>query len=137
MNKDNPDYIAAIERAVKDKYGNQAVQDFRSQWAPAKEKEYLAQLKKRHRKNKSHSRQKEIVVRGDIVIKKREPKAATERKCPVCKTYSFSAADDLYMNRFGCCHDCYLDFVFAKPAEWENGWRPTDQEVEIYLRRRK
>jgi hypothetical protein len=137
MKKKDPDYIAAIERAVTDKYGKQAVQDFRSRWEPEKEKEYLTQLKKRNKKNKSFPNRKETVVRGDILIKKREPKVSTERKCPVCKTYSFSAGDDLYMNRFECCYNCYLDFVFAKPTEWETGWRPTDEEVEIYLRRRK
>jgi len=44
MKKKDPDYIAAIERAVTDKYGKQAVQDFRSRWEPEKEKEYLKRL---------------------------------------------------------------------------------------------
>ena len=117
-----PTYIATVEKAIVEKYGTEAAQDFRSKWKPAKEKEYLGQLH-------SARQQKE---------KRKKKKIGSEpRTCPVCKTYSFSPRDDLYMNRFLCCRQCYLYFVVYREEQWGEGWRPNEEDIEISLRRRK
>lgn len=113
--KKDPNYIAAVEKAITEKYGKDTVQDFRSDWNEAKEQEYLKQIKEKKRKLK---RQKKI--------------DKTSRTCPVCKTYSFSSKDDLYMNRFQCCYDCHVKYMpnphFEK--KWLNGWRPESISAE-------
>jgi hypothetical protein len=119
-NKDY-NYVAAVEKAISEKYGKTAAQDFRGDWHPEKEKEYLEQLKKA---NLKESRQK-----------KRD--SFSSRTCPVCKTYSFSSKDDLYMNRFRCCHRCYIEFVEGRVEDWKKGWRPEPEVVEAALTRRK
>lgn len=123
MNKKDTNYIAAVEKAIAEKYGKNTVQDFRSSWDPGKEKEYLSQLKKVEKNN----------------FKDNTHKANRNRSCPVCKTYSFSSKDDLYMNRFECCRACYIDFVQGESAKerWQQNWRPSSSQVEAALKRRK
>jgi len=133
----DPNYIAAVEKAITEKYGKDTVQDFRHEWKEEKEKEYLKQLKGLVKKNDSISSNKEEVVVGDVTITKRRTRQKDDRTCPVCKTYSFSRKDDLYMNRFKCCHNCYIDFVVGREQEWKNGDRPTQEHLEYALRRRK
>ena len=135
--KKDPTQIAAIERAIAEKYGKDTVQDFRNEWEPDKEKEYLDQLKVlRDKKDKLSANKEEIVV-GDIKITKRRSSQNLDRTCPVCKTYSFSRRDDLYMNRFKSCYDCYIDFIMGREESWKSGNRPTNEHIEYALRRRK
>lgn len=121
MKKKNYDYIAAVEKSIADKYGKTAVQDFRSQWTPEQEKEYLKQLSDARRS----------------ADKRESPRTNPNRTCSLCKTYSFSGRDDLYMNRFKCCYFCYVDFVHQNPKAWEKGKRPTQDDMDMILRRRK
>ena len=44
MSKDY-DKIAAVEKAIKEKYGEEAISNPRSNWDDVKEKEYLKQMK--------------------------------------------------------------------------------------------
>ncbi len=136
-NKKDPNYIAAVEKAITDKYGKDTVQDFRHEWEEEKEKEYLTQLRERRTKLDKVSKTTEQIVVGDIKINKGYSRPKDDRTCPVCKTYSFSRKDDLYMNRFKSCYDCYVDFVLGREEAWKNGDRPTDEHIEYVLRRRK
>ena len=108
--KKDPHYIASVEKAVAEKYGKQAILDFRSSWTPEQEKDYIEQLKKiSYRSNN----QKKYSLKQN-------------RQCPVCKTYSFSGRDDLYMNRFDCCEQCYIEYVEFREERWVvDGWRPS------------
>ena len=122
--KKDPNYIAAVEKAITEKYGKNTVQDFRNQWDEHKEKEYLKQIKKRSKKNK----------------KDKTKSNKTDRTCPVCKTYSFSTKDDLYMIRYKCCYACYVEYISSSPThekKWLNGWRPTNEEVQHRLTARR
>ena len=124
MKKKDLNYIASAEKAIAEKYGKDAVQDFRNEWQENKEKSYLSQLRERNAK-KSKSTKKKL---------KRQKE---ERTCPVCKTYSFSPVDDLYMNRFKCCFACYVDFVEHREDQWKKGDRPTEENIQTALKRRK
>ena len=118
MTKKDYNLIAAFEKAIVEKYGKNTVQDFRSYWEEEKEKNYLKQLKDRNIKVQSKSDKEEIKA-GDIVIRKRHRKDKQSRTCPVCKTYSFSMKDDLYMVRHECCYRCYVDFVEPDEESWK------------------
>jgi|TARA_B100000085_G_scaffold268741_1_gene279441 hypothetical protein len=134
MKKDY-NYIAAVEKAIAEKYGKDAVQDFRSMWNPDKEKAYLSDLKEKYKEQKT-PKNKTFEVSG-IEIKSKSIGAKKERTCPVCKTYSFSGRDDLYMNRFDCCYECYVDFVAHEEQRWADGWRPDSERLAYAFRRRK
>jgi hypothetical protein len=127
MKKKDPNYIAAVEKAIVEKYGKNAVQDFRHEWDEKKETEYLKQLRRK-------------TVKFDQ--SKTKSRNVPDRNCPVCKTYSFSGRDDLYMNRFKCCRECYVEYIASSPTheqEWQSGWRPSEDEVEyrMSIRRQK
>tara|TARA_R100000005_G_C4988485_1_gene196288 strand:+ start:173 stop:583 length:411 start_codon:yes stop_codon:yes gene_type:complete len=136
MKKENK-YIADLERAIADKYGKLSVQDFRKEWDENKEKEYLSSAKSLRLKKEHFRSNVERMQIGDINIVKRRPLKSADRTCPVCKTYSFSSRDDLYMNRFSTCHRCYEDFICGLEDKWNDGWRPTDKQIADALRRRK
>ena len=40
------------------------------------------------------------------------------------ETYSFDKKDDFYMNKFECCHCCYIQWVDGREERWLKGWRP-------------
>ena len=44
MDKD-PNYIASVEKAIKEKYGIETIQTPKGNWDETKEKEYLLQMK--------------------------------------------------------------------------------------------
>ena len=62
----DPNYIAAVEKAITEKYGKDTVQDFRHEWKEEKEKEYLNQLKEMRVKRDKYSTNKEAVTVGDV-----------------------------------------------------------------------
>ena len=121
-------YIAAVEKAISEKYGKDTVQDFRNDWQESKEKIYLQQLKDRRYKLNNVKNKKRTVVVGDIEVRTTKSSERANRSCPVCKTYSFSSKDDLYMNRFQCCEKCFVEHVEYREELWTSGWRPGDGE---------
>ena len=100
MKKNDPTYLAALEKAIKEKYGSATIKDFRSLWEEGKEKEYLEQLRSARLQEDKKTKCREEIILGEIKISRRRNIKKDDRTCPVCKTYSFSRRDDLYMNRF-------------------------------------
>jgi len=57
--------------------------------------------------------------------------------CKICK-YPLISKDDFSLNKeFNCCHNCYLKFIECRKKDWENGWRPTKEDLSNYLKERK
>jgi hypothetical protein len=121
------DEVAALERLFTKDYGEESVKNFRSDWDEKKERKYLTQLKEaaKVRENKDSNK---VNVNG-ILIPENAIGKKSERSCPVCKTYSFSGKDDLYMNRFKCCFGCYIKFVEGREERWQEGWRPSPSNL--------
>jgi hypothetical protein len=119
--------IAAVEQAIAKKYGAETVANPKSNWDEEKEKEYLLQLSEVETlENNRTSPREKVEVDGILIIKKLLNKGV-ERICPTCEVYSFSLKDDLYMNRFDCCFNCYLQYVEDREERWALGWRPNDE----------
>ena len=93
--KKDLNYVAAVEKAISEKYGKEAVQDFRSTWEAEREESYLVQLKNRRTKLQTLKDRKKFFLVGDVEIKKKHNAEQPNRTCPVCKTYSFSSRDEL------------------------------------------
>ena len=129
------DEIAAVERLFAEEYGKQATRNFRSDWNEIKEKNYLTQLRQASENRKKEDSSKIDV--GGILIPSKVLEKKNNRTCPVCKTYSFSSKDDLYMNRFKCCFVCYIDFVQGREERWDKGYVPDEQKIQASLNRRK
>ena len=115
--------IAKIEKAIKEKYGEEAIQNPKGSWDQEKEIKYLEELKAFYERS---SRQKTTEVVGDITIKTKKTNNKVDRNCPVCDSYSFSGQDDLYMTKFECCFQCYINYIEGREERWKSGWRPNN-----------
>ena len=118
----NYNEVAKIEKAIKDKYGKQAIQNPKSNWDEHKEQKYLNDLKRFYSKNRKKSKESQEAEGFEIVDKKLSKR--TERTCPVCSAFSMKIQDDLYMNKFDCCYRCYIEYVEDREERWKMGWRP-------------
>lgn len=125
--KKSLDEIAALEKAIKKKYGEEAILDPRSGWTPEKEEEYSKQAEKARLKQQKAKEQRERVeINGVFVSKKLLSKEQESRTCPVCKNYSFKSSDDVYMIKYQCCFDCWAKYVDGREQRWAEGWRPNE-----------
>lgn len=113
--------IAKYEKAIKDKYGNEAIQNPKKNWDEEKEAKYLEELKTFYKRS---SRQKTREAAEGFEVVEKKLANTQERTCPVCSSYSMSSRDDLYMNKFQCCWDCYIQYVEGREERWKTGWRP-------------
>ena len=103
------DEIAAIEKAIAEKYGKEAVQNPRSNWDEEKEKEYLFQMKEMYSKMRTN-----------------EGLTETLRSCPVCGSFPRRSMDDVCLIKFDCCNKCYVKYVENREERWLKGWRPNN-----------
>jgi len=120
--------IVKIEKAIAEKYGEDAIANPKHYWNDEKEKEYLEQLKELTKKEiKEQEKDQKLNIDG-IFISKKLLNKDSKRTCPVCHIYSFEIKDDLYINRFDCCFKCYVKWVEGREERWEKGWRPNDSK---------
>lgn len=115
------DYIAGVEKAIREKYGENAIHNPKANWNEEKEKKYIEQVKERSNVLKERSEKAETTQENGFLIKKKLFTSKTTRICPVskCKRYSFNIKDDVYMNKFGCCYECYIQYVEGREELWE------------------
>tara|TARA_B100001250_G_C19711190_1_gene749262 strand:- start:377 stop:772 length:396 start_codon:yes stop_codon:yes gene_type:complete len=129
MSKEDPNYVVKVEAAIKEKYGEEAIQNPKKFWTQDKEKRYLEQLKEFYQNHREESQEKERV--GDVYISKKLLNRKSNRDCPVCGKYSFDKKDDLYMNKFECCFGCFIQYVEGREKRWASGWRPEKNTMAI------
>ena len=123
---EDPNYIAKLEQAIAKKYGEETIQNPRGNWDESKEEDYEGQLKKLSEKEQMTEEQDEMVeVDGVLLSKKLFTRESTKRTCPVCTEYSFKIRDDVFMNKFDCCHKCYIQWIEGREDRWKTGWRPS------------
>jgi len=130
MNKNNdPNYIVKLEKAISEKYGKEAIDNPRKHWNDQKEEDYQQQIKKIYEKDlQLENKNEKVEVDGVLISKKLLNREPTRRICPVCSVYSFNIMDDIYMKKFDCCHNCYIQWVENREQRWEKGWRPNQNQ---------
>ena len=125
--KKDPNYIAKLEKAIADKYGQEAIANPRGGWNDEKEKIYQEQIEKLKEKQVLLDELNEKVeVNGVLIPKKLFTRDSQSRTCPVCSVYSFDPKDDVYMKKFECCYNCYIQWVHDREERWKTGWRPNN-----------
>ena len=125
----DPNEIVKIEKAIAQKYGEDTIANPKHYWNEDKEKEYVEQLKELSTiQIKQQEKDQKVNIDG-IFISKKLLNKDSKRTCPVCSIYSFDIKDDLYMNRFECCHKCYIQWVEGREERWKTGWRPNESNV--------
>ena len=116
--------VAQLEKAISNKYSEEAVKNPESGWDEDKEEKFKSQLREFNQKlDRNWSFEDKVEVNGVLVSKKLLSRESN-RTCPVCNTYSFKSQDDVYMTKFECCFKCYVKHVEGREDRWETGWRP-------------
>ena len=121
---DKQDQVARLEKAISQKYGQEAVDNPRRFWDDDKEKEYLQQSQQEQKKFAKLAATQDKVEEDGFLINKKLLTRDHNRTCPVCEKYSFEFRDDLYMNKFEACFICYIQYIDGREKRWKEGWRP-------------
>jgi hypothetical protein len=101
-------YIAALEKAIGQQYGDIATINPKSLWNQEKEQEYIEQIKESYRKEAQAEKSQQNIDLGGVLISKKLLIKNIERSCSYCKKYSFNRDDDLYLTKYNCCYICYI-----------------------------
>ena len=124
MKEKDLNYIAALEKAIKKKYGADAIENPIKFWDQTKEKAYLDQLANFVKKQKKIEAVSEPENVNGILI---SPKLLTKEGklyCPTCSSLVKKVNDDVYITKFECCEKCYIRYVQDREDRWLKGWRP-------------
>ena len=124
----NPEYLANLEKAISQKYGEETINNPKRFWNEEKEKDYIVQSQEESKKFAKIAQTQDKVEEDGFLINKKLLTRDHNRTCPVCRKYSFRSKDDLYMNKFETCFACYVRFVEGREERWASGWRPNEEE---------
>jgi len=127
MSDKDPNYIPKLEKAIAQKYGEEAINNPRRFWDEDKEKDYIAQSQEEQRKFAKLAETQDKVEQDGFLINKKLLTRDHNRTCPVCSIYSFHPRDDLYMNKFEACFACYIQYIDGREERWATGWRPNKE----------
>ena len=119
--------IAAIEKAISEKYGSEAITNPRANWDDAKEKEYLSQMKEFYQKIKKNEEQQEKIDINGIKVSKKLLNRESLTLCSVCGSFPRKSMDDVCLIKFDCCYRCYIQYVEDREEKWLKGWRPNNE----------
>jgi len=119
--------IAAIEKAISEKYGSEAITNPRANWDDAKEKEYLSQMKEFYQKIKKNEEQQEKIDINGIKVSKKLLNRESLTLCSVCGSFPRKSMDDVCFIKFDCCYRCYIQYVEDREEKWLKGWRPNNE----------
>ena len=118
--------IAAVEKAIKEKYGSEAIVNPKADWDETKEKLYLQQMKELYQNSNKKQHHREKVDVNGIKISKKLLNRESLKNCPVCSAFTKSVKDDVSLIKFQCCNKCYINFVEGREERWLKGWRPDE-----------
>lgn len=122
--KKSIEYIGKLEQAIKKQYGEVAIANPRQFWTSEKEKEYIEQAKENAEKLFKLEENEDKVEKDGFLISKKLVNKKNNKNCSVCEKYLLDTQDDLYLLKFDCCHNCYIQYVEDREERWKNGWRP-------------
>lgn len=109
--KQDLNFIAAMEKAVREKYGEEAIANPKGNWTPDKEEKYLQEVKEARKKEFAVESSQEKVELDGVLISKKLINKTMNRKCSLCNNYSFNRNDDMFLNKHSCCFRCYIDRI--------------------------
>ena len=122
--------IAAVEKAIAEKYGAETIINPRANWDSAKEEEYKRQIKEFHSKKRDTEIKKEKIDLDGIKVSKKLLSRDSKKACPVCTTVPKFAMDDVCIVKYECCYRCYERYVDGREERWLSGWRPNLEKNE-------
>ena len=118
--------IVAVEKAIKERYGDEAIVNPKADWDENKEKEYLKQMKELYERNNKKQTYAEKVDVDGIKISKKLLNRESLKNCPVCGAFPKKTMDDVCLVKYECCSKCYIKYVDGREDRWLKGWRPNN-----------
>ena len=128
MKDRTPNEIAALEKAIGDKYGEETVANPRATWDEEKEKRYLEEMKEMYNKVRRNEEYQEKVDVNGIKVTKKLLNRESLKCCPVCGNFPRTSMDDVCLLKFDCCSACYDKYIFGREERWKKGWRPNEAQ---------
>lgn len=125
--KKNIEYVGKVEKAIKDKYGDETIVNPRSLWDDEKEKEYIEQAKENAEKYFEKEEDDDIVEKDGVFISKKLLTKSNAENCDTCKKYLLSSRDKVFIVKWDCCYQCYVKWVEDREERWLSGWRPSEE----------
>ena len=104
MKKKNLNYIAALEKAIRKKYGEIAIQNPANSWTPEKEKEYLSQLQE----NIDNEEPDEAMEADGFLITKKLISMEGIQNCSFCNEQIIKNLDKIFYNKSKLCYKCSI-----------------------------
>ena len=77
------------------------------------------------------------LTHGTYVISPADISAVTPISCSVCDHLHRSYEDEVSHGEFGCCYRCAQKWAYPRRKEWNSGWRPTKEQIELAERDRQ
>ena len=120
--------IVAIEKAIAKKYGEEAIANPNDKWDEEKEKKYLNEIKEMNKKVRKNSTNNDKITVNGIKVSKKLFNRDSASVCPVCSNMAKKTFDDVCILKYGCCGNCYIQYVEGREERWLSGWRPIINE---------
>lgn len=116
MNDEDPNKLLKLEKAIIQRWGEEAVKNPKTTWTIEKEKEYLSQIKALY--EKEYKEPERIEVNG-VCLPQRLFINENSKVCISCRDYSLKREDALYLFKYQCCYRCYLLKVEGREDKWQ------------------
>tara|TARA_R110002072_G_scaffold232387_1_gene389867 strand:+ start:71 stop:466 length:396 start_codon:yes stop_codon:yes gene_type:complete len=117
-------YIAGLEKAIKKKYGDEAIENPAKFWNEKKEQDYIEQLEEFIKKQKKAEQEHDAKNVDGVLITHKLLNKEGILNCPVCFKKIKTINDDIYFTKFDCCEKCYILYIEGREQRWLKGWRP-------------
>ena len=124
MKKKDFNYIAGLEKAIKEKYGVEAIENPAKFWSKEKEEDYIQQLEEFIKKQKKNEHDQELENVDGVLVSRKLLNKEGILNCPTCNRKIKTINDDIYFTKFDCCEKCYINYVDGRERRWLEGWRP-------------
>jgi hypothetical protein len=67
---------------------------------------------------------------GFVVIVPIDAQPPVPIGCPVCKYLMRTKDDEDAYHKFGCCDRCAMLWAYPRRQQWDEGWRPSDEQLK-------
>ena len=124
MKEADLNYIAGLEKAIKDKYGTETIENPAKHWDKEKEKSYIQQLQEFVEKQKKVEDEHTLKNVDGVLVSRKLLNKEGILNCPTCNKKLKTINDDIYFTKFDCCETCYISYVDGREQRWTEGWRP-------------
>ena len=124
MKKKDLNYVASLEKAIKKKYGDEAIENPSKHWDQQKEQDYMLQLQDFIQKQKKIEDEHALENVDGVLVSRKLLNKEGILNCPTCGSKLKTINDDIYFNKYECCEKCYIKYVDGREKRWLEGWRP-------------